>query len=381
MIIMAKIAICYTVPNTFGFAKETIVKLKEAGHELHLVSSNENDLKQMALNLGVNYKCIGFMRSMNLVRDLQAIHSLIKYFIELKPDIVIGATPKAGLLSMIVGKLTRVPVRVYHIFGFPFETAKGLLRIFLINIERVASGCATCILPISHSIGEMAISKNIVRKGKMIKTNALTIGGVDMTIFNPAIVDTSNLREKYKCNNTQIIIGYVGRLTRDKGICDYMEVINKLTTKYNNLRCLIIGGNDERCPIDKEIFDKFVIDHNAIYIDRTNDVPSYMALMDIFLQPSYREGFGNANVEAGAMEVPVVCYNVTGCKDSVSNGLSGYCVSFGNIDSLCNAIINLIENVDLRKRMGVEGRKFVESNYSRDKVACFNRDCIISLLK
>lgn len=378
---MAKIAICYTVPGTFGFAKETIAKLKEVGHELYLVSSNENDLKQMAIELGVNYKYIGFKRSMNLILDLKTIYSLVIYFIKLKPDIVIGATPKAGLLSMIAGKVTRVPTRVYHIFGFPFETTKGLLRMFLINIERVTSGCATCVLPISHSIGEVAISEKIVRQNKIIITNALTIGGVDTTIFNPAVVDASKLKEKYKCNDDEIIIGFIGRLTKDKGLYDYMEVINKLSVKYNNLRCLIIGGNDDRCPIDKELFDKFVIDHNAIYINRTNDVPSYMALMDVFLQPSYREGFGNANVEAESMEVPVVCYDVTGCKDSISNGLSGFCVPFGNIDRLCSAMVKLIENVDLRKRMGIEGRKFVEDNYSREKVACFNRDYFASLLK
>lgn len=378
---MAKIIISYTVPLTFCFSDETIKKLKEAGHEVLLMSSNENELKAVADGLGIGYKFIGFQRSMNLFADIKSICCLAKYFKQAKPDLLIGATPKASMISMIAGKIAHVPIRVYHIFGFPFETAKGFFRKLLIGIERLTAMCATNVLPISHSIGEVAIAKKMVKKEKLHQTNTLTIGGVDTERFNPATVDCSALKVQYNCKDDEIIVGFVGRLTTDKGLFDYMEVVDKLSNKYQNLRCLIIGGNDERCPVDKKKIDDFVAKHNVIYVEHTNDIPEYMGLMDIFLQPSYREGFGNANVEAESMCVPVVCYDVTGCKDSISNGKSGYCVPFKDIDGLCEAMSKLIEDVALRKRMGEYGRKFVEENYSREKVALFNCKYFTRLLK
>lgn len=378
---MSKIIFSYTVPVTYCFSTETIAKLKDAGHDVTLLSSNESELKLIADGLGVGYKCISFQRSMNPLADIKSIYQLAKYFKKVKPDLVIGATPKASMQSMIASKFVHVPVRVYHIFGFPFETSKGLFRKILVEIERLTAKCATHVLPISHSIGEVAITNKLVKKGKLHLTNALTIGGVDTERFNPSVVDSSGLKERFNRKEDEIVIGFVGRLTIDKGLFDYMEVVDRLSEKYHNLRCLIIGANDERCPIDKTLFDKFISKHNTIYIEHTNEVERYMGLMDIFLQPSYREGFGNANVEAESMNVPVVCYDVTGCKDSISNGKTGFCVPFKDIDGLCKVMISLIEDSKKRKRMGEYARKFVKENYSREKVASFNCEYFSNLLK
>lgn len=377
---MAKIVISYTVPSTYCFSGETIEKLKNAGHKITLLSSNEQELRKVAYRLGVDYRTIEFQRSMNPIKDIKALCQLFKFFRQEQPNLIISATPKASMLSMIASKIVRVPIRVYHIFGFPFETATGFIRKVLICIERLTAICSTNVLPISHSIGEIAMINKLAKKSKLYITNALTIGGVDTEKFNREIVDSSVLKDLYHCKNDDIIVGFVGRLTIDKGIFDYMEVVDKLSAKYKNLRCLIIGENDERCPINQKVFNEFIIKHNAIYVKHTNEMPKYMKLMDIFLQPSYREGFGNANVEAEAMCVPVVCYDVTGCKDSILNGKTGYCVNFKNINALTDVMSKLIEDTALRKNMGECGRKFVEDNYSREKVALFNYNYFTTLL-
>lgn len=370
-----KVCICYTVPSTLEFATATIKRLISEGAEVFVICSNESQLSKFATQFNIKYYVVPFDRGYNLVADIKALILLIKLFRFIKPDVVIGATPKAGLLSMLASFFVGVKKRIYHIFGFPFETAKGVARRLLISIERLSAMCATNVLPISQSIAKVCLTNKITKSEKLCLDYALTIGGVDMDRFNPDIVKSDILKRELNIDDRDFVIGFVGRITRDKGIYDYISVVKSL--KYDNIKFLIIGDNDARSPVNTEIIE-FIDNHkDVIHINFTDKIEYYYKLMNILMIPSYREGFGNANVEAQAMKVPVVCYSVTGCVDSVQNGISGFSVPFLDISSLLEAVETLINDEKLRTWMGVQAREFVQSNFTTEKIAKNNVEFIL----
>lgn len=370
-----KVCICYTVPSTLEFATETIQRLISEGAEVSVICSNKSQLSAFAARFNIPYYVVAFDRGYNIIADLKALKHLIMLFSSIKPDVVIGATPKAGLLSMLASTLIGVKKRIYHIFGFPFETAKGVARQLLIFIERLSASCATNVLPISQSIAQVCINNKITKSKKLCRDYALTIGGVDMCRFDPAIVKSDRLKQELNISDSDIVIGFVGRITRDKGIYDFMNVIKSL--KYDNLKFLIIGDNDARSPVDKNVIEYIDNHKDIIHINFTDKIEEYYKLMNILMIPSYREGFGNANVEAQAMKVPVVCYAVTGCVDSVQNGISGFSVPFLDIAALKESVETLIKDDQLRTRMGEQAREFVQSNFTTEKVAANNVEFIL----
>ena len=378
---MKKIVFCYTLPVTLNFATSTIRKLVANGWDVVVVSSDEEHLKEYAEMNNVSYYCVNFSRGYNIWSDFRALFKLGKFLRSYKPDVVVGATPKAGLLSMLASKMVGIPLRIYHIFGFPFETATKLKRMLLLNVERVAAACATNVLPISLSIGKVCLKERISRPPKLCMSYKLTIGGVDMTRFNVALFDQAVERKHCGFGVDDIVIGFVGRLTRDKGIYDFIEVVQHLQGKYSNIQCVVIGDNDSRCPIDIDQYNAFIKQCNVLHIPYTAEIERYYSVMDILLLPSYREGFGNANVEAQAMKVPVVCYDVTGCRDSVNSGVTGIAVTAHNIMALESATEQLILDVEARKTMGVNGKLHVANNFTTEIVAANNMEYIFKLVQ
>lgn len=376
-----RMVLCYTVPMTFNFATSTIHKLVEDGWDVMVVSSNETQLKAYANSNNIAYHCIEFSRGYNIMADLKALWHLIKFLKSYKPNIVIGATPKAGLLSMIASKIVGIPHRIYHIFGFPFETATKLKRRILLNVERLTSFCATNVLPISNSIGKVCLQEKIVKEPKLCLAYKLTIGGVDLSRFDANLRETSSIREELGFDANDIVIGFVGRLTIDKGVYDFIKVAHSLQQKYSNLKYLIIGNNDSRVPIDMYQVETFMKKYNTVHIPYTDKIERYYAAMDILLLPSYREGFGNSNVEAQAMKIPVVCYEVTGCVDSVRNDVSGIMSPIHDVSVLTAATERLILDKELRKTMGENGRKYVKENFTDQIVANNNLQFITNIQK
>ena len=372
-----KVCFCYTVPSTLQFAVATVNKLKENGVDVVLISSDNDELSKIAALLGIQYYSVDFCRGYNIIADIKALYNLFRLFKTIRPDIVIGATPKAGLLSMISSMFAGVKKRIYHIFGFPFETSKGLVKALLVSIERITAMCSTNVLPISQSIADVCIENRLTRARKLCRDYSLTIGGVDMDRFNPSIVNDEELRLQYQIQNNDIVVGFVGRITRDKGIYDFITVVKEINNC--NVKYLIIGDNDARVPVEDDLLNYIDNHENIIHIKYTDKIEKYYKLMNILLIPSYREGFGNANVEAQAMNIPVVCYNVTGCKDSVNDGVSGFLLPFQDVNRLTRTVELLINNQEQRAKMGVDARQFVLDNFTTDKVAANNLEFILKL--
>ena len=380
---MSKIIFCYTVPETFRFSVKSIELLRSFGHEIILVSSNENNnLNQLTEKLKVIGESIALTRSFSIFNDLKSLIYFIQIIKKHKPDMVVGATPKAALISMLASFLCSVRHRIYHIFGLPYESSRGLKKIILKNIEFITSILSTEIIPISHSVYKEYIDNIPFVKGKIAYFYPLTVGGVNIEKFNPNNFTTQKLllRNKLCVPENHIIIGFIGRLSVDKGVYDFIKMINELKKRYDNIMALLIGEIDSRNPIDKDKLEEFLSQSNTICIEWSSNIELYFSIIDIFVLPSYREGFGNVNIEASSMEIPIISYNVTGCKDSVKNNISGFLIEKGNINQLISASSILIENKELRSKIGKQGRQFVKETFTEDIVAANYVSHIIEIL-
>lgn len=367
---MKRICFCCTIPGTFTFSTEVFRYLQERGNQIILISSEKEKLKALAKSLGVKYYYVPFRRSISPLADLACIWKLIKYFRNTSPDIVVGATPKAAMVSMIAARMADIKHRIYHVYGLPFETAKGFRRKLLSGIERFTGYCATKVVPIGTSVKERLLSLGIIPQYKMVQPGLLTVGGVDPQRFSPdRFIPLRNETRTYigipeNCK----VIGFVGRLTEDKGLTDIISIWDKIKRR-DDVCLLIIGDMDERVPIPKETCDSFFAEDRVFHIGFTDEIEKYFAVMDIFLFPSYREGFGNVNIEAQAMKIPVITYEVTGCRDAVEDNVTGYCIPFKNHDAMCARLDMLLDTPDLRDKLGFAGRQRVLAFFTRSRVS------------
>jgi glycosyltransferase involved in cell wall biosynthesis len=368
---MKKIVFCYSIPDTFRFSTEIIEGLKHEGYDILLVSSNIDKLKEVADDLGVSYYSVNFYRKISFLSDLKSILQLTRYFRKYRPDIVIGGTPKASLISMISSKCARVPNRVYHVLGLPYETKKGLKRYIFKFIEFVTSVCATRIIPVSQSVSNEYLRNIRIKSSKINLFAPLTIAGVDLNRFNKErFADQREvIRNENGIPSESLVLGFVGRLSVEKGITDLIEMWSNLKEKYPFVFFLVVGEKEHRQPIDEVLFNNFISDNRVIHIPFTKEVERFMSIMDVFVFPSWREGFGNVNIEASSMGIPIVSYRVTGCIDSISDGISGILVEKSRIDKLEESVKYFLDSEENRNKFGSQGRSYVINNFSREKVA------------
>lgn len=375
---MTKIVFCYTIPGTFHFSTETISVLRDNDFEVILISSQEQKLFEIASTLNVDYKYLDIRRNYSIFRDIIAIYKLSSILRELKPDVVVGATPKAALITMIASRFAKVKHRIYHVFGLPYETASGLKRKILTTIEIITSCFSSDIIPISHSINEVYINKFPSIEHKMHNIGSLSVGGVDTSKFNKERFSSTfeNLKFELGIPNDNLVVGFIGRLTKDKGVGDFIAMWNIIKREREKVVALIIGSEDTRDSYNTQKIKDFINENRVYHVEWTNEIEKYFSLIDIFVMPSHREGFGNVIAEASSMQIPVVAYNVTGCKDSVKNGFSGILVKKGDVPYLASSVLSLIDSAEKRQILGVNGRKFVEENFKRDIVAnIFKNTC------
>jgi glycosyltransferase involved in cell wall biosynthesis len=309
-------------------------------------------------------------REISPLKDLIALVRLYRVIRQFKPDLVDVSTPKAGLLGSIAAMLARVPCRVYTLRGLRMETATGLKRAVLWLAEWISCACAHRVVPVSNSLRRRAVELKLVTAAK---TNILEhgSGGVDLVRFNPrrrSIPETEALRRDLGLTGNETVIGFVGRFVKDKGIRELVEAFRELSMTRPDLRLLLVGDFESGDPVEPEV-RKYI--ESAATILRpgfVEDTAPYYALMDVFVLPTYREGFPGVPLEAQASGVPVVTTTATGAIDSIVDGVTGVLVPVGDSKALTKAIDGLLADSALRQRMGRAGRAHTEREFRQELV-------------
>lgn len=336
---------------------------KAKGYHISVVCSPSKYIAGYSKEQGFNYMESPVNRSISLKDDFQTIYNICKYIKQQKIDVIIGHTPKGGLLAMLAGWICRVPKRIYFRHGLVYETSHGMKRCILKNVDRLASLCATKIVCVSPSVLKRSIEDKLAPASKQIILGKGTCNGVDtQNHFNPNKIKTQTrdeLREQYGIKSDDFVIGYSGRLVRDKGIVELVRAFDRLEDA-EHCKLLLVGMFETRDSLPNDVKDRIQNDSRIIYTGFINGGMEYFyAMMNVYVLASYREGFPTGVLEAQAMEIPVITTRVTGCCDSIVDGKTGLFADNNEID-----LSNKIDRIRLKKEIdGRDGRKWVVENY------------------
>jgi glycosyltransferase involved in cell wall biosynthesis len=358
-----RIAQVTTVPESLGFFDHHIDYWKARGFEIHLVSSPGEYGIRLADKKRILFHSIQLSRTITPVADLRSLAKLCELLRHIRPDIVHSHTPKAGFLGTMAARIAGVPIVFLSLFGLPQMTLRGPKRVLLDLLTRTSCRMADRTWIDSPSMKEYIISRRLCRVKKAMTVGAGSVNGVDaIGTFSPekrGPRDRTDIRAKLGIPEDSLVLGYVGRIVRDKGMHELAEAWRILKAGQPKLRLLIVGGMEAKDPILPEDKILFESDKDVSVPGICTDIPAYMAAMDIFVMPSYREGFGMTNIEAAAMRLPVVSTAIPGCVDSVKNGITGTLVPPRDSNSLAAAIRAYIADPGLREAHGLAGRERV----------------------
>lgn len=353
------------------FIGEQFKYFDEKGHKLHVVCSKSPELAKYSSLMHFSYSEVEITRSISPIQDIKSIIKICKYIKDNDIEIVVGHTPKGALLSMIAARIMTVPKRIYFRHGLVYETMKGIKRKLMINLDRLTALYATQVVCVSPSLFQRSIDDGLNKERKQIILNKGTCTGIDTySKFNPELISAeklNELRNSLSIDNDNFVIGYCGRLVRDKGIIELVEAFDVLTEKIKDrkLMLLLAGGFEKRDSLPLTTVKIIKNSPNIIYTGwMFEKLEYYYSLMDTFVLPSFREGFPTSVLEASSLKLPVITTRVTGCIDSIIEGVTGKFV-LNESRSIANAIEFYINNPQTRKIHGENGREFVVKNFEQ----------------
>ncbi|SOC37690.1 glycosyltransferase family 4 protein [Salinicoccus kekensis] len=346
------------------FLRDQVKYLEQNGYEVKIVCNNDFDKTYKDIELDH----IPFEREINITKDISALYKLFLYLRGESPDIINFSTAKAGLLGMIAGFLNGTGTRIYIIRGLRLETVKGAKSKVLHLTERIACLLSTHVIVISESLEQEVVKRGLVKPDKVMRIGTGSSNGIDLEKFDPEKIPMEQvkaLKEELGIGPDDFVMGYIGRITRDKGCNELVEAFEALSEDRPDVKLLLVGDFEDSDAIEQENIDKIHENENIILCGYTLDIQKYYLLMDLFVFPTYREGFGNVSIEAQAMGVPVVTFNVTGARDTLLDGQTGMITKSKDAEGLTQAISHLMESPEVLDNMAGDSRKFVADHFDR----------------
>lgn len=357
-----------TVPESLETFCKGQLKWLSFEFDIVAVSSPLPQLEIVRKREGVKTIAVPMERHISLLKDLRGLFMLIKVFHKEKPYIVHSMTPKAGLLSMIAAWLCRVPVRMHTYTGLVFPTATGLTQHLLIWMDRLLCFCATYINPEGKGVERDLRKFKITSKPMHIIGNG-NVRGIDADYWNPLSYDHIQgdgliTRQKLGLANDDFIFIFVGRLVGDKGINELVKAFIQLNRPKAKL--LLVGPYESDLdPLHVETVNEIKSNPDIITTGSQRDVRPYYALSDVFVFPSYREGFPNTVLEAGAMGLPCIVTDINGSNEIVIPEENGVIIPKRNEQALLKMMQSMMDDNELRSMMAKKAREMVIDRYEQ----------------
>ena len=363
------ITVSFVINHFFG--RQFLYLKEKTGNEYHLGCTPSEDFIEFSNELGYIPFEVEITREISPLKDLRAIIKIYRYIKINKIDKVVGHTPKGGMVAMIASFIANVSERVYFRHGIIYETSTGFKRFLLKNIDRLTGFFATKVVCVSNSVKERSETDQLNNFNKNIVLGLGTCNGIDTeNRFNPnkkSIETINELKEKYKITSEDKIVGYVGRLVKDKGIDDLINAWKIVKLSYPKAKLLLVGPIEDKDSISENSKKQILVDPSILFVGFVLDASYYFALMDIFILPTYREGFPTVSLEASSMNLPVVITKATGCTESILANQTGLFIS-NEPQDIADKILFYLENDDIAMLNGKKGRLFVQENFEQTKI-------------
>ena len=358
-----------TNPMSLGFFAGQARYMRERGFDVHVLSSPGAELASFALREGVKAHTVQMERRITPMRDLVALFRICHVLRSVRPRIVHAHTPKAGLLGILAAWFARVPVRIYHLHGLRYVTCTGWSRLLLRWTERISCSLAHRVLCVSPSLRDVAVEEGICPAKRIRVLLGGSVNGIDVERFQPATTQTRALeRVALGIPQEAFVVGFVGRVVREKGIVELATAWRTLREKFADLWLFLVGPVEPQDPIPGEVLKLLRSDARVVLRGLDWNTPPLYAGMDLFVLPSYREGLPSSTLEAAAMGLPVIATRIPGCIDTVQDGVTGTLVPPCDAPALIEAIARYRLDPALRQQHGEAGRGRVSREFRQTAI-------------
>lgn len=363
-----------TVSQSVGFYLPLVPDLQSQGYDVVSLSSPGPELQQLH-EKGVRCIEVPMERHISIKSDLLSLWKIIRAFRNEKPDIVHSMTPKAGMLCMVAAWICRVPVRIHTFTGLVWPTASGLKRKILMATDWLTCVCATHVIPEGEGVKNDLLNHGITHKPLKVLGYG-NVRGIDLVHYarpEEVMRDADKIRVK-----DVFTFVFVGRIVRDKGINELVAAFKRLQTKVPKTRLILVGEyEDDLDPITSEVRKE--IDDNIciLAVGKQKDVRPWLAASDALVFPSYREGFPNVVIEAGAMGLPSIVTDINGSREIIQDGVNGLIVPSKNEDALLKEMERLVEDTALASYLASNARRLVASRYEQG----FVKRCLLDFYR
>lgn len=361
--------------TTIPVSLETLLKgqhrfMSENEYEVVGVSSEGKPLQDVHENEGVRVVALEMTRTISIFKDIKALWNFYWLCKKEKPLIVHSHTPKAGIIGMLGAKLSSVPIRLHTVAGMPLMEIKGFKRKVLNLVEKLTYKCANMVYPNSYGLYEFIIEKGFTKKEKLKVIANGSSNGIDTGYFNTKQISIK-LKEKLKADlnisEKDFVFAFVGRLVKDKGINELVSAFSRL--KDQNTKLILVGILEEELdPLLPETLKEINTNKNIISVGWQSDVRPYFAISDALVFPSYREGFPNVVMQAGAMGLPSIVTDINGCNEIIIDNENGIIIPPKDEKKLYEAMLSFLNNPQEVDRLANNSRKMIVDRYEQHVV-------------
>lgn len=352
-----------TIPTSLESLLKGQLRMLNEHYEVVAVSSPGESMSVLRDREGVRTIEVPMERRISLVKDFISLFRMIWLFARERPDMVHSITPKAGLISMLAGWITRVPVRMHTFTGLVFPTATGRMQQLLIWMDRLTCACATHINPEGEGVKRDLIAYRITKKPLHVIANG-NVNGIDLAYFDRT--DEIMKQAATYRKEGSFTFCFVGRMVRDKGINELVSAFIRLHKQHPQARLLLVGHFEKELdPVSPET-EKAIMEHPAIcFVGFQPDVRPFLAVSDALVFPSYREGFPNVVIQAGAMGLPSIVTDINGCNEIVLPNENGVIIPPRNEEALYLAMENFLLHPEEIQHMAEKARPLIASRYDQ----------------
>ena len=346
------------------------------GFDVKGVSSEGEELREVHENEGIAVEAITMSRKITPFQDLKSLWEMWNFLRKEKPQIVHTHTPKAGIIGMLAARLAGVPHRLHTVAGLPLMEATGTKRKILNFVEKLTYSSATRVYPNSKGLYDFILQNNFTQSNKLKIIANGSSNGIETTFFSPDQVtelERVTLREKLNIQPDDFVFVFVGRIVSDKGINELIKAFSQLQAVENNeptgIKLLLVGGlENDLDPLNPETLAEINQNRDIISVGFQQDVRSFFAIADTLVFPSYREGFPNVVMQAGAMGLPSIVSDINGCNEIIIEGENGLIIPSKNVEKLKEKMLTLAKDKNLYTRLKGNSRRMIENRYEQSVV-------------
>lgn len=342
----------------------------QQGFDVHFACTPDDRTQEVALREAATFHPIKLSRKLSPFQDIVSLILMIRLIRKLRPDIVHSHSPKAGIVAMLAGWFCRVPVRIHTIAGLPLMETSGFKRKLLVWVERLTYNAATAVWPNSKVQKEEIFQQNIYpRSTKLEVIGQGGSNGIDLSHFSPTEAlqaQALDFRKEQGIQPDDVVLSFVGRLANYKGVNELVTAFVQLQEQYPQLKLLLIGPLEDINPLEPNTLQHIEQHPSIISVGHQSDIRKYLLASQIFVFPSYREGFPQSLMQACAMGLPTIATDINGCNEIVAHGQRGLLIPIKDSKSIIEAVEKYLNDPELMAKYAAAAALFIRNHFEQN---------------